>query len=75
MVQGTAEFHHQVTNTLLPQAAPVFDDAAALDAAVDMPDPEPPLVERLVHHVLLPRELLPQIEINSNLEKAGALPL
>src|SRR5262249_14389824 len=43
IVQGTAELHHQVTNTLLPQADPVFDDAAALDAAVDMLDPEPPL--------------------------------
>jgi hypothetical protein len=30
-----------------------------------MVDPQPTLVERLVRHVLLPRELLPQIEINS----------
>jgi hypothetical protein len=27
--------------------------------------PQPTLVELLVRHVLLPRELLPQIEINS----------
>jgi hypothetical protein len=32
---------------------------------MDMVDPQPTLVELLVRHVLLPRELLPQIEINS----------
>src|SRR5262249_49490631 len=32
---------------------------------MDMVDPQPPLVELLVRHVLLPREFLPQIEINS----------
>jgi hypothetical protein len=31
-----------------------------------MVDPQPRLVELLVRHVLLPREFLPQIEINSN---------
>jgi hypothetical protein len=51
-VQSTAELHHQVTDTLLPQAHPVFHNATALDAAVDMLDPEPPLVERLVGQVL-----------------------
>jgi len=25
VVQGTAEFHHQITDTLLPQAEPVFE--------------------------------------------------
>ena len=39
IVQGTAEFHHEITDALLPQADPVFDDATALDAAVDMLDP------------------------------------
>jgi hypothetical protein len=34
---------------------------------MDMVDPQPTLVERLVRHVLLPREFLPQIGINSNL--------
>jgi hypothetical protein len=33
---------------------------------MDMVDPQPTLVERLIRHGLLPRELLPQIEINSN---------
>ena len=47
-MQGTAEFHHEITDTLFPQAAPVFDDAAALDTTVDMLDPQPTLVERLV---------------------------
>jgi hypothetical protein len=52
IVQGTTEFHHEIADTLLPQADPVFHNAAALDAAVDMLDPEPPLVERLVGQVL-----------------------
>ena len=58
VMQGTAEFHHQIADTLLPQADPVFDDAAALDTAVDMLDAQPTLVERLVRPLLLPRELL-----------------
>jgi hypothetical protein len=52
IVQGTTELHHQVTDTLLPQAHPVFHNATPLDAAVDMLDTEPPLVERLVGQVL-----------------------
>jgi hypothetical protein len=31
VVQGTAQFHHQIADALLPQADPVFDDAAARD--------------------------------------------
>jgi hypothetical protein len=54
----TAEFHHEIADALLPQANPVFDDAAALDTTVDMLDPQPTLVQRLVRHVLLPREFL-----------------
>jgi hypothetical protein len=57
VVQGTAEFHHEIVDALLPQADPVFDDAAALDAAVDMLDPQPPLVEHLVGQVLLQGQL------------------
>src|SRR5262245_18175745 len=53
VVQGTTEFHHQITDPLLPQADPVLHNATTLDAAVDMLDPEPPLVERLVGQVLL----------------------
>jgi transposase len=57
VVQGTAEFHHQIADALLPQADPVCDDAAALDTPVDLRDPQPTLVQRLVRHVLLQREL------------------
>ena len=56
-MQGTAEFHHQITGALLPQAHPVFHNATTLDAAVDMLDPQPPLVERLVGQVLLQGQL------------------
>jgi len=38
VMQGTAEFHHEITDTLLPQADPVFHNTAALDTAVDMLD-------------------------------------
>jgi hypothetical protein len=58
VVQRTTEFHDEITDTLLPQADAVFDDATALDTALDMVDPEPMLVQSLVHHGLLPRELL-----------------
>jgi len=58
-VQGTTEFHHEIADTLLPQADPVFDEAAALDTPVDMRDPQPTLSERLVGPVLLPGQLLP----------------
>jgi hypothetical protein len=39
VVQGTADFHHQIADALLPQADPVFDDATALHTAVDVFDP------------------------------------
>ena len=42
-----------------------MDEAAALDTAVDMVDPQPTPVEHLVRHGLLPRERLPHIRINS----------
>ena len=64
-MQSTAEFHDQSADPFFPQANPVYDAATALDTATDMVDPQPRLVELLVRHVLLPRELLPQIEINS----------
>src|SRR5262245_23464541 len=53
IVQGTAEFHHQITDALLPQTDAVFDDAAALDTAIDVLNPQPPLMERLVGPLLL----------------------
>jgi hypothetical protein len=57
-MQRTAEFHHEIADALLPEADPIFDDATALDTTVDMLDPQPTLSERLISHVLLPRELL-----------------
>ena len=57
-MQSTAEFHHEITDTLLPQTKAVFDDATALDTAVDMLDPQPPVVQDLVGQLLLHRQLL-----------------
>src|SRR3989442_15529698 len=57
VMQGTAEFHHQIANALLPQTDPVFDDATALDATVDMLDAQPTLVQRLIGELLLHRQL------------------
>ena len=65
MMEGTAEVPHPSAAAHLPEAAAVFDAATALDTILDRVDPQPPLVERLVRHGLLPRELLPPIEINS----------
>jgi hypothetical protein len=75
VVQGTAEGPHPSAAAHLPEAASVFDATTALDTATDMVDPQPTLVELLVRHVLLPREFLPQIEINSNYpQPAGTRP-
>jgi hypothetical protein len=41
-MQRTADFHNQVTDADLPEAADVVDNAAALDAAVHMLDTHPP---------------------------------
>src|SRR5205807_10318647 len=57
IVEGTAELHHEIADALLPQADPVLHHATPLDAAVDMLDPQPPLVERLVGQVLLQGQL------------------
>ena len=65
MREGTAEVPRQIAAAYLPKGAWVVDAATALDTTRDMVAPQPTLVELLVRHVLLPRELLPQIEINS----------
>ena len=57
VVQGTAEFHHQIADTILPQAEPVFHDPTTLHATVDMLDPQPPLVASLVGQLLLQGQL------------------
>ena len=58
IVQGTAELHHEIADALLPQPDPVFHHATTLDAAVDMLDPQPPLVEHLVGPLLLQGQFL-----------------
>jgi len=55
-MQGTADFHHDITDALLPQAD--FDDATALDTAVDMLDPQSAVVERLVDSLLCQWQLV-----------------
>ena len=65
VVQGTAECHHPIADALLPQAEPILHDATALHTAVHVLAPQPPLVQRLVRHGLLPHQLLPQIERHS----------
>ena len=57
-MQGTAEFHNQITDTLFPQTDPIFDDATALHTAVDVLDPEATMVERLVGPLLLQRQFV-----------------
>ncbi len=57
-MQGTAEFHHEIADTLLPQAEPVLHNTAALDTAIDVLDAQPTRVERLVGPLLLPGQLL-----------------
>ena len=57
-MQGTTEFHHEIADAVLPQPDPVFDDAAALDAAVDMLDPQPTVVQGLVGQLLFQGEFL-----------------
>ena len=39
VMERPAAFHHEITDTLLPQADPVFDDATALHTTVDLLDP------------------------------------
>jgi hypothetical protein len=58
VVEGAAEFHHEITDASLPQADAVFDNTAALDTTVHMLDPQPPLVEYLVGPLLLQGQLL-----------------
>ena len=57
VVQGTAEFQHQITDALLPQAHPVFHDATALDIAVDGLAPSSAIVPGWVRQWLREGEL------------------
>jgi hypothetical protein len=53
---GTANFHEPIADALLPQAAGVVDDAAALDAAVDGLDTHAPARDAPIRHCLRARE-------------------
>jgi hypothetical protein len=64
-MEGAATVSHQIADAHLSEAASIFDAATTLDPVMDRVDPQPTLVELLVCHGLLPRERLPQIEINS----------
>ena len=55
-VQGTAECHDQIAETLLPQAHTVCDEATALAPAVHVFDAPPAVVQRLIGHMLLAGE-------------------
>ena len=57
VMRGTAAFHDQIADTLLPQADPVLHDAAVLDTPVDVLDAQPTLVECLVGPLLLQGEV------------------
>jgi hypothetical protein len=37
-MQGTADLHHHIADALLPEADPIFHNATALHATVDMLD-------------------------------------
>jgi hypothetical protein len=58
VMQGTTDFHHEITDALLPQPDAVFDDATAFDTAVDVLDPQPTLMQCLVGSVLLQGQFL-----------------
>src|SRR5215475_6157863 len=55
-MQGTADFHEQIADTRLWQAASVVDHAAALDAAVDVLDARPPTGDSPMRGFLLARK-------------------
>jgi len=57
-MQGTAQFHHEITDARLPQPDPVFDDATTLHATVDMLDPQPTVMQGLVGPLLVQGEFL-----------------
>jgi hypothetical protein len=58
VMQGTADLHHHIADALLPEADPIFHNATALDATVDMLDPQPTLVQGVVGQLLFQGEVL-----------------
>src|SRR3954452_25416637 len=58
VMQRTADFHHPIADALLPQPKPVFDNATALDTAIDMLNPETALIQRPIYPLLIRRQHL-----------------
>jgi hypothetical protein len=56
-MQRTADFHDQIAGTCLPEAADIVDDAAALDAAVDVLDAHAPTGDAPIRDLLRACEL------------------
>ena len=57
-MQGTADVHHGLTDALLPQADPVFDDTTALHPTVHMLNPQLAVGEGLIGRFLLQGQFL-----------------
>jgi hypothetical protein len=55
-MQRAADFHHQISDARLPQAVRVVDDAAALDAAVDVLNADAAACNPSIGGFLRPRE-------------------
>jgi hypothetical protein len=55
-MQCTADVHEQIADARLPQAAGVVDDAAALDAAVDVLDAHATACDAPIRRFLRARE-------------------
>jgi hypothetical protein len=55
-MQRTADFHEQIVDTGLSEAARVVDNAAALDAAVDVLDAHPAARDAPIHCCLRARK-------------------
>src|SRR5262249_49136682 len=58
VMQGTAEFHHEIADAVLPQPDPVFHNTTAFDAAVHMLDPQLTVVQSLIGQFLCAWQLL-----------------
>jgi hypothetical protein len=55
-MQRTTDFHNEMADSRLPQAAGVMDDATALDTAVDMLDADAAACDPSICGVLRPPE-------------------
>jgi hypothetical protein len=56
-MQGTADFHDAIANARLPETAGIVDNAAALDAAVDVLNAHAAARDTPIRRFLRPREI------------------